>query len=50
MRMMTLGGLILVSVVVSVPATGQWLTHPTSGIPRTRDGTTGPRGTGSQNG
>jgi hypothetical protein len=32
MGMMTLGGLILLSVVVSVPATGQWLTHPTSGI------------------
>ena len=39
MRLVTLGGAFLLSAaILGEPVAGQWLTHPTSGIPRTPDG------------
>ena len=39
MRLVTFGGVLLLSAaILGEPAAGQWLTHPTSGIPRTLDG------------
>jgi hypothetical protein len=39
MRLVTFGGAFLLgAAILGEPAAGQWLTHPTSGIPRTPDG------------